>query len=172
VNERQINRLIQLIDKDKVVFGGNYDRESLYIEPTIMDNVTWEDKIMEDEIFGPILPIIDYDNLDRIISKINSRPKPLALYLFTENRKVEQKVIDNVSYGGGCINDTMTHLASPFLPFGGVGTAGLGSYHGQKSFETFSHMKSVLKKSTKFNLKFIYPPYTKDKVDLLKRFMK
>lgn len=172
VNERQIKRLIDLIDKNKVVLGGEYDIEALYIAPTIMDNVTWEDKIMEDEIFGPILPIIEYDDLDNVIETINRRPKPLALYLFTENRDIEQKVIESVSYGGGCINDTMTHLASPFLPFGGVGTAGLGSYHGQSSFDTFSHMKSVLKKSTKINMSFIFPPYTKEKVRLLRRVMK
>jgi aldehyde dehydrogenase (NAD+) len=99
-------------------------------------------------------------------------PKPLALYVFTENKEIENKVIENVSYGGGCVNDTMTHLATPMLPFGGVGTSGLGSYHGAKSFETFSHMKSVLKKSTKINLSFIFPPYNKEKVKLIRKFMK
>lgn len=172
VNERQLLRLIELIDKQKTILGGEYDIENLYISPTIMDKVVWEDKIMEDEIFGPILPIIEYGNLDNAINKINSRPKPLALYLFTEDKSIEQRVIENVSYGGGCINDTMTHLASPFLPFGGVGTAGLGSYHGKKSFETFSHMKSVLKKNTKINMSFIFPPYSKEKVKLLRRVMK
>lgn len=172
VNERQLLRLIELIDKQKTILGGEYDIENLYISPTIMDKGVWEDKIMEDEIFGPILPIIEYGNLDNAINKINSRPKPLALYLFTEDKSIEQRVIENVSYGGGCINDTMTHLASPFLPFGGVGTAGLGSYHGKKSFETFSHMKSVLKKNTKINISFIFPPYTKEKVKLLRRVMK
>ena len=172
VNEKQVNRLIQLIDKKKVVLGGEYDVENRYIAPTILDNVTWEDKVMEDEIFGPILPILEYENLDIAIRQINNRQKPLALYLFTENREVEKKVIENVSYGGGCVNDTMIHLASPFLPFGGVGTSGIGSYHGKKSFETLSHMKSVLKKSTKINLSFIFPPYNKEKVKLIRRFMK
>ena len=172
VNERQVNRLIQLIDKNKAVLGGEYDVQNLYIAPTILDNVTWEDKVMEDEIFGPILPILEYENLDIAIRQINNRQKPLALYLFTENREVEKKVIENVSYGGGCVNDTMIHLASPFLPFGGVGTSGIGSYHGKKSFETFSHMKSVLKKSTKINLSFIFPPYNKEKVKIVRRFMK
>lgn len=172
VNERQVDRLIQLIDTKKVVLGGEYDVENRYIAPTILDNVTWEDKVMEDEIFGPILPILEYENLDIAIRQINNRQKPLALYLFTENREVEKKVIEDVSYGGGCVNDTMIHLASPFLPFGGVGTSGMGSYHGKKSFETFSHMKSVLKKSTKINLSFIFPPYNKEKVKLIRRFMK
>jgi aldehyde dehydrogenase (NAD+) len=172
VNERQIKRLVELIDKDKVIVGGEYDIENLYIEPTILNNVTWEDKIMEEEIFGPILPILEYEDLDKSIKKINSMPKPLALYLFTENKEIENKVIENVSYGGGCVNDTMTHLATPMLPFGGIGTSGLGSYHGAKSFETFSHMKSILKKSTKINLSFIFPPYNKEKVKLVRKFMK
>lgn len=172
VNERQLNRLIQLIQKEKVLIGGEYDVENLYIAPTVLDNVTWQDKVMEDEIFGPILPILEYENIDNAIAQINSRSKPLALYLFTEDKEVEKKVIENVSYGGGCVNDTMTHLASPFLPFGGVGTSGIGSYHGKKSFEAFSHMKSVLKKSTRINLSFIFPPYNKEKVNLVRRFMK
>lgn len=172
VNEKQLSRIKALIDEDKVILGGDYDTEELYMAPTIINNVTWEDKVMEEEIFGPVLPVLEYEDLNEIINKINSRPKPLALYLFTESREVEKKVVENISYGGGCINDTMTHLASPFLPFGGVGTAGVGSYHGQRSFETFSHMKSVLKKSTRFNLKFIFPPYTKKKVAMLRRVMK
>lgn len=172
VNEAQMKRLIGLIDSSKVVVGGEYDEENLYIAPTIVNNVTWEDKAMDEEIFGPILPILDYENLDEVIKKINSRPKPLALYVFTENKAVEEKVIGSVSYGGGCVNDTLTHLATPHLPFGGVGSSGLGSYHGAKSFETFSHMKSVLKKSSKINLSFIFPPYTNKKVDLVRRVMK
>lgn len=172
VDERQVNRLIGLIDKNKVVYGGNYDIKSLYIEPTIMDNITFEDKVMEDEIFGPILPIIEYKDIKEAINKINSRPKPLALYIFTENKEVEQKVLGSVSFGGGCVNDTVTHLANPNLPFGGVGNSGLGSYHGQKSFEVFSHMKSVFKKTTRIRLKFIFPPYTKEKISLLRRAMK
>lgn len=172
INEKQLKRLVELVDKDKTIYGGEFDIGDLYIAPTIMDQITWEDKVMEDEIFGPILPVIEYEDLDDSIKKINTRPRPLALYLFTESKSIEQKVIENVSYGGGCINDTMTHLASPFLPFGGVGTAGLGSYHGQKSFETFSHMKSILKKSTRINISLIFPPYTREKIKLLRRVMK
>lgn len=172
VNTSQAERLIKLIDNNKVVFGGSYDLEELYIEPTIMEEITWDHRIMEEEIFGPILPIIDYDNLNEAIKRINSKSKPLALYLFTENREVEKIVLESISFGGGCINDTITHLASPHLPFGGVGNSGIGSYHGLKSFETFSHMKSVLKKSSRISLKFIFPPYTKEKVELLRKFMK
>lgn len=172
INERQMTRLVQLINKGKVILGGDYDIENRYMAPIIMDNVTWEDKVMEDEIFGPLLPVIEYTDIDDIIKKINKRPKPLALYLFTENKELEKKIMEKVFFGGGCVNDTMTHLASPFLPFGGVGSSGLGSYHGQKSFETFSHIKSVLKKSTRVNISFIFPPYTKEKVKLLRRFMK
>lgn len=172
INDRQMKRLIDLIDKDKVILGGDFDVEEKYIAPTILDNVTFQDKVMEDEIFGPILPIIEYEDINEAIKKINSRPKPLALYLFTENNIIEKKVIENVSYGGGCVNDTITHLANPLLPFGGVGYSGMGSYHGQKSFETFSHMKSVLKKSTKVNIGLVFPPYNKKKIKLLKKAMK
>ena len=172
VNEAQIKRLIGLIDSNKVVVGGEYNEENLYIAPTIMKDVTWEDKVMEDEIFGPILPVLDYENLDEVIKIVNSRPKPLALYVFTESKPVGEKVIESISYGGGCVNDTITHLSTPHLPFGGVGSSGLGSYHGAKSFETFSHYKSVLKKSTKINLSFIFPPYSKEKLDLVKKYMK
>ncbi|GLC30060.1 aldehyde dehydrogenase [Clostridium omnivorum] len=172
INDRQMKRLIDLIDKDKVILGGDFDVEEKYIAPTILDNVTFEDKVMEDEIFGPILPIIEYEDINEAIKKINSRPKPLALYLFTENNIIEKKVIENVSYGGGCVNDTITHLANPLLPFGGVGYSGMGSYHGHKSFETFSHMKSVLKKSTKVNISLVFPPYNKKKIKLLRKAMK
>jgi aldehyde dehydrogenase (NAD+) len=165
-------RLIGLLDSDKIVLGGEYNIDNLYVSPTVMDNVTWEDRVMEDEIFGPILPVIEYENLDDAVKMINSRPKPLALYIFTENRETEEKAIMDTSYGGGCVNDTMTHLATPFLPFGGVGTSGIGSYHGEASFKTFSNLKSVLKRSTRFDLKFLYPPYSSKKVSLLRKFMK
>lgn len=172
VNDSHMNRLIDLIDKEKVALGGEYDINKRYIAPTILDNVTFQDKVMEEEIFGPILPIIEYEDINEAIKLINKRDKPLALYLFTENKLIQKTVEENVSYGGGCINDTMTHLVTPYLPFGGVGPSGVGSYHGYKSFETFSHMKSILKKSTKININFIYPPYNKYKLKLLKKAMK
>ncbi|MNC33149.1 Aldehyde dehydrogenase [compost metagenome] len=172
VNQRQWDRLNSLIDASKVVVGGHGEREQLYLAPTIMDRVTWEDKVMEDEIFGPILPILDYQDLSDAISQIQNRPKPLALYLFTNNKQVEQQVLENTSFGGGCVNDTLLHLVTPHMPFGGVGSSGMGAYHGRYSFETFSHMKSVLKKSTAISLKMLYPPYSVKNMNLVKRFMK
>jgi len=172
INERHMNRLIELVDKSKIIVGGEYDTENLYFSPTLMDNVNWDDKIMEEEIFGPILPIIGYEDLDLVIKEINKRPKPLALYLFTENKKVETKILENISFGGGCINDTITHLTNPNLPFGGTGFSGIGSYHGEHSFNTFSHKKSILKRRFKINLPFIYPPYSDLKLKIIKWFMK
>lgn len=172
VNERHMLRLTALIDKNKVIAGGIYDIKELYISPTIIDNVKWEDKIMEDEIFGPILPILEYHKIDDVIMEINKRPKPLSLYLFTNDKEVENNIINNISFGGGCINDTITHLTNPYLPFGGVGASGIGSYHGEESFNTFSHKKSILKRSTKINLNFIYPPYSEFKLRIIKWLMK
>ncbi|MDU4694356.1 MAG: aldehyde dehydrogenase [Paenibacillus sp.] len=171
VNERHWNRLMGLLDPSKVAVGGTGEREDLYLAPTIMGNVSWEDKVMQEEIFGPILPVLEYRELDAAIRNIREHPKPLALYLFTSNSATEQKVIESVSFGGGCVNDTIMHLVSPHLPFGGVGSSGMGAYHGRYSFETFSHRKSVLKKS-RINLSFIYPPYTAGKLKLIRRFMK
>lgn len=172
VNTKHTERLINLIDNDKVIFGGQYNINDRYISPTLLDPVDWKDKIMDDEIFGPLLPIIEYENLSDVISKINSKSKPLALYLFTESSKVKNLVLDNVSYGGGCVNDTMLHVASHFLPFGGVGHSGIGAYHGKSSFDTFSHTKSVIKKSSRFGISLIFPPYNKKKTDLIKKIMK
>jgi aldehyde dehydrogenase (NAD+) len=172
VNERQFDRLVSLLDERKVVAGGSHHREELFMEPTLMNEVSWDDKVMQEEIFGPILPILEYGDLQQAIEQINANPKPLALYLFTENGEVEDRVIQSVSYGGGCINDTVTHLTNPNLPFGGVGPSGIGSYHGKDSFETFSHKKSVMKKSTKVNLSFIYPPYSEKSINFLRKIMK
>jgi aldehyde dehydrogenase (NAD+) len=172
VNGRHTERLKQLIDQDKVVIGGDSDIEKRYIAPTILDSVEWGDKIMADEIFGPILPILEFDSLDTAITRINSKPKPLALYLFTKNKNVEKKIIEHISYGGGCVNDTFIHLGNPNLPFGGVGASGIGSYHGKRSFETFSHMKSVLKRTTNLNTNMIFPPYNDRKLRMIRRFLK
>jgi aldehyde dehydrogenase (NAD+) len=173
VNTRQFHRLASIIDRDKskIAYGGGYNKEDLYIEPTLIDNATWLDASMEDEIFGPILPILEYSDLDDAIKMINERPKPLALYLFTEDSAVERKVLNSISFGGGCVNDTISHVASPYMPFGGVGNSGIGGYHGEESFKTFSHRKSILKKSTSFNMNIIYPPY-KNKVDLVRKLLK
>jgi len=173
VNRRELDRLISIIEKEKekIIYGGEYDIDQLYIEPTIIDNVQWTDTIMEDEIFGPILPIIEYEDLDSVITIINSHPKPLALYVFSEFHAICEKLVQGISFGGGCVNDTISHVTSTQLPFGGVGSSGLGAYHGKYSYDAFSHKKSVMKKSTKISLKFIYPPYNK-RVNILRKLMR
>ncbi|WP_276203424.1 aldehyde dehydrogenase [Paenibacillus wynnii] len=173
VNERQVQRLAGLIerDKEKIIMGGKVAPEDLYVEPTLLYPVTWDQASMEDEIFGPILPIMEYSHLEEAIQTIKDHPKPLALYLFTEDRNVEHEVLSRVSFGGGCINDTISHVASPNLPFGGVGNSGMGAYHGKHSFDLFSHRKSIVKRSTRIDLGVVYPPY-KDKVKLARRILK
>jgi aldehyde dehydrogenase (NAD+) len=153
------------------VIGGNYTKETLHIEPTVLTNVTWQSAVMEDEIFGPILPIIEYDKIEEVIETIQHHPKPLALYVFSEDRKVQEKVTSNISYGGGCINDVVYHLATPYLPFGGVGSSGLGSYHGEQSFRTFSHYKSILSQSTAFDMKIRYSS-TKSALKFIRKLLK
>ncbi|MBM7655604.1 acyl-CoA reductase-like NAD-dependent aldehyde dehydrogenase [Neobacillus cucumis] len=157
VSERHFNRLSSFLDDGKVLMGGKTDKERLTIEPTVLTDITWEDSIMQDEIFGPILPVLEYDNLTEVIEGIHRHPKPLALYIFTENNHIQEDVLTKVSFGGGCVNDTVYHFVSPYLPFGGVGTSGIGAYHGKGNFDTFSHQKSVLKQTTKFDIPFRYP---------------
>ncbi len=159
INERHFNRLKSLILKDKVVAGGVTDLSDKYISPTIMDNISWDDEVMKEEIFGPILPILEYNDISEAIDIINAHPKPLALYLFSKDKNVEKNVINNTSSGGVCINDTLSHITTNFLPFGGVGESGMGSYHGKNSFYTFSHQKSVMKKSCVVDPALKYPPY-------------
>lgn len=171
VNEKHFKRLLGLIDEEKIYFGGDYDQSTLQISPTILDNVVWEDPVMKEEIFGPILPVLAFEDPSEVISAINSRPKPLALYLFTGNKRLENEIIRNISFGGGCINDTIVHLATPHMPFGGVGESGMGSYHGRWSFDTFTHKKSIMKKSCLIDLRLRYPPYN-NKFDMLKKIMK
>lgn len=171
INEKHFDRLFDLLDSGKTVVGGIPDRENRYIPPTVLTDITWNDPVMQDEIFGPILPVMEYADLDSIIAMLNEHPRPLALYIFSEDSSVQKRLVEEVSYGGGCINDTIMHVASPYLPFGGVGNSGMGSYHGRKSFELFSHMKSVSKKTTRLDLPIVFPPYGK-KVKLLKKLMK
>ncbi len=171
INEKHFNRLLNLLDKGTIATGGQYDKNSHMIAPTIIDGVSLEDPIMQEEIFGPIFPVIEYEDLDHVISILNHNPKPLALYMFSTNKKSQKRILESVSYGGGCINDTVMHLSSPYLPFGGVGTSGLGSYHGKGSFEAFSHKKSVLKQTNLFDLPLRYPPY-KNKLSLIKKILK
>lgn len=159
VNTRHLDRLKDLIMEHKVVVGGHEHREDRFLAPTIMKDVSWSDQVMQDEIFGPILPVIPYENLDEALLKVTAMPKPLAFYLFTRNIEKKKEILNKVSFGGGCVNDTILHLANPNLPFGGVGSSGIGSYHGYKTFETFSHSKSVLEQNTKVDIPLRYPPY-------------
>ena len=169
INDKHVNRIMNLIDQNKVIFGDK--NNGRLIEPTVMDNVSEDDLIMSEEIFGPVMPIITFDDLDELITKLKHKEKPLALYLFTSSKEIQNKVMTNLSFGGGCINDTIMHLTNEKLPFGGVGRSGMGSYHGKKSFETFTHAKSVLKKG-KLEINLKYPPYTDKKLDMVCKFTK
>lgn len=159
INERHFQRLSKLIDKSKVIAGGDGDASQKYMAPTLLDNVKPDDAVMADEIFGPILPILTWSDLSEAIRFVRSRPKPLALYVYTKDNAVAQRVLDEVSFGGGIVNDCMVHLANFNLPFGGVGHSGLGAYHGKDGFDVFSHKKAVMKRKFAFDLKFRYPPY-------------
>lgn len=172
INQKHFERLKGLICSEKVVYGGGCKEETLQIEPTVMVDVTAEDAVMQEEIFGPILPIITYRTIEEAKSFIISREKPLALYLFTEDKEAEKQILQELSFGGGCVNDTIVHIATSNMGFGGVGASGMGAYHGRKSFETFSHEKCIHKKSTGFDIPIRYQPYTKEKTKLLKKFLK
>lgn len=172
INEKHFHRIAGLIDSKKVAYGGHCSEETLQIEPTILDSVTWNDAVMKEEIFGPVLPIITYDSIDDAIQKINDMPHPLALYLFTSNRALAEKVTSSCGFGGGCINDVVIHLATSEMGFGGFGESGMGSYHGKDGFDTFSHWKSIVDKKTWLDLPIRYQPYTKTYERLLKLFLK
>ncbi|WP_431655318.1 aldehyde dehydrogenase [Pantanalinema rosaneae] len=171
INSHHFNRLIGLLQDQTPIVGGQFDPETRYIAPTILDNVTWDDAIMQEEIFGPILPILTYDDLNTAIAQINSRPKPLALYLFSNNQQTQNYVLQATSSGGVCLNDTVMQVGVLGLPFGGVGESGLGSYHGKASFDTFSHQKSVLKRSLWLDLGWRYAPYKPAKLQQIKRIV-
>lgn len=171
INHKEFNRLSGLIDDQKLYFGGEKIEEKLKISPTILTNVTWDDDVMQEEIFGPILPVLTYSKISEIVNIVKDKPRPLSLYLFTEDINLQKKIEDEVPFGGGCINDTISHVSSPRLPFGGTGNSGIGSYHGEESFIAFSHKKSMMKKSTKFDIRYIYPPY-KGKLGFIKKIMK
>ncbi len=170
VNERQFDRLVGLLDEGKILIGGQHDRSDRYIAPTLIDQVSPNSKIMAEEIFGPILPILEYEQISEAIAFVNAQPKPLALYLFSSNKTNQAQILQEISFGGGCLNDIIMHLGNPELPFGGVGNSGMGSYHGKASFDTFSHRKSILKNSFRFDLKWRYPPYTMT-LESLKKFV-
>ena len=172
VNCTHFDRIVSLINYDKVVYGGKTNAETLKIEPTIMTDVAATDAVMQQEIFGPVLPIIPYTHLSEAISFIRQREKPLALYIFSEKNENKRKVINNLSFGGGCINDTIMHLTTHILPFGGVGNSGMGAYHGKYSYRTFSHSKSVMNSNTNIDIPLRYQPITRIKSIITRWFLR
>ena len=172
INEKHFDRILGLIDEKKVVHGGGSDRSTLRIEPTVMDNVTFSDAVMQEEIFGPVMPVLTFDSLDEAIRRINSMPHPLALYLFTSDKKAARKVTARCGFGGGCINDTIIHLATSEMGFGGFGESGMGAYHGKTGFDTFTHYKSIVDKKTWIDLPMRYQPYRKGAEKLVRFFLK
>ena len=172
INEKHFDRILGLIDEKKVVHGGGSDRSTLRIEPTVMDNVTFSDAVMQEEIFGPVMPILVFDSLDEVIRRINSMPHPLALYIFTSDKKTARKVTARCGFGGGCINDTIIHLATSEMGFGGFGESGMGAYHGKTGFDTFTHYKSIVDKKTWIDLPMRYQPYRKGDEKLVRFFLK
>lgn len=161
INEKHFDRICGLIDREKTVLGGKTNRETLQIEPTVMENVSWHDPVMQQEIFGPILPVLTFDTFEELYSLLNERPKPLALYLFSEDKRRMKEISQRCSYGGGCMNDTLIHLATSEMGFGGVGESGMGAYHGRDGFNAFSHTKSIVEKKTWIDLPIRYQPYNK-----------
>ncbi len=172
INRKHYDRIMGLIDPDKVVCGGCGDGQSLRIAPTIMKNVTFSDTVMGEEIFGPVLPILTYDTLEEAIDIVEEHPHPLALYLFSEDKGAQKKVLELCHFGGGCINDTIIHLATSAMPFGGVGESGMGGYHGKTGFETFSHFRSIVDKKTWMDLPIRYQRYSRMKERLLRVFLR
>lgn len=160
ISQKHFDRIIRLIDSEKTVFGGKTIPQALKIEPTIMDNVSWDDAVMQEEIFGPVLPILEYKSLEEAAEKINSMDSPLALYIFSSDKRNIDFVKNRIQFGGGCINDTLIHLATSEMGFGGVGASGMGSYHGRAGFDAFSHKKSIVDKKTVIDLPMRYQPYT------------
>ena len=172
INEKHFNRVSRLIENEKIIIGGKTNRETLQIEPTVLDGITADSPIMQEEIFGPVLPVLTFDRIEEVIKFVRDREKPLALYLFTNHKKTEKMVLNRLSFGGGCINDTIIHLATSKMGFGGVGSSGMGNYHGKYSFVTFSNMKSIVKKADWLDIPMRYQPYTGLKRKLVKVFLK
>lgn len=171
INKREINRLSAYLKDGNIYYGGNYDEETLYFEPTILTDIIEGGNVLKEEIFGPIFPVMTFDNLDEVIKYVNKRNKPLALYYFSENKNNIKKIIKETSSGGVTINDTILHVGIANLPFGGVGTSGMGAYHGKKSFDTFTHEKSIVKRGTFIEFPFRFAPFN-NKIKLLKKVMK
>mgnify|MGYP003293013576 CR=1 FL=1 len=172
INEKHFVRVNSLIDANKVAIGGKSNSSTLQIEPTVLQNVTWDDPVMQEEIFGPVLPILTFDSYDEIYEMLNNRAKPLAFYLFTENRSLMKEFTSRFSFGGGCLNDCIIHLATNNMGFGGVGESGMGAYHGKIGFDTFSHKKSLVDRKTFMDVPLRKQPYTSMKAGILKLFLK
>lgn len=172
INEKHFSRLVGLLQSGKAVIGGGTDASRRFIEPTLLDDVDLNSPIMQEEIFGPILPMLPYADIRECIGYITAHPRPLSLYLFSASPAAQRLVLDNCSFGGGCINDVIIHAASSYMPFGGVGASGMGGYHGKKSFDTFTHCRSVLKKATWLDLPIRYRPYSPERDKLVRRFLK
>ncbi|MBR3864679.1 MAG: aldehyde dehydrogenase [Clostridia bacterium] len=172
INQKHFDRIVGLINSEKVVIGGGSDAEKLKIQPTILDNVSFDDAVMQEEIFGPILPIITYKDFSELKALIQKNKNPLALYIFSENKAHIEEITNSVSFGGGCVNDVIIHLATSELGFGGVGESGMGSYHGKIGFEAFSHRKSIVDKATFMDLPMRYQPYTDKKAKMITKFLK
>ncbi len=172
ITDKHFERIMSLIDSEKVVLGGVGDPSTRKIAPTVMDGVTWEDAVMQEEIFGPVMPILTFEKVDEVIETVNSHDKPLALYLFAEDKAVIDRVMKRCLFGGGCINDTIIHLATSHMGFGGVGESGMGSYHGKMGFDTFTHYKSIVDKKTWMDLPMRYQPYDKVKEKMVRMFLK
>ncbi len=171
INSHHTKRLAELMKHGTIVAGGKIDIGKKYIAPTVIDNIMPDSPLMQEEIFGPILPLMEYQSLDDVIAFVNNRPKPLGAYLFSEDKKVQKEFIAKTSSGGVTINDVIMHAVNLYLPFGGVGTSGMGNYHGEFSFSAFSHKKSILNKSTLIDIPLRYAPYTKTKQKIIKRFL-
>lgn len=168
INTQHFERLVRLMESGNILIGGKADKSKRKISPTVLVGVSKDSPVMQEEIFGPILPVLTYQKLEEIPQIVNSTP--LSLYLFSTSKENEKYVLNNVSFGGGCVNDTIVHLSTPYLPFGGVGQSGMGNYHGKKSFDCFSHEKSILKKGNWLDISLRYPPYA-GKLKMLKRFL-
>ena len=172
VNRKHFERLLGLIDERKLVCGGQNNPDTLRIAPTVLTDVTWEDAVMGEEIFGPILPVLTFGTLEEAIQTVEAHPHPLALYFFSENKTAQSQILNCCRFGGGCINDTIIHLATSAMPFGGVGESGMGGYHGKAGFETFSHYRSIVDKKTWMDLPIRYQHYTALKEKMLRMFLK
>lgn len=172
ITEKHFLRVSALMDEGRIRLGGEVSKEKMQITPTIIDMVKWEYKIMGEEIFGPVLPVLEYEDTEEMLTLLKEKEKPLALYLFTGSRKKKENILSTLSFGGGCVNDTLMHLATPYMGFGGVGSSGMGSYHGRDGFETFSHRKNILHRGVFPDLSVRYPVYSEKKEEFIQKFLK